>query len=100
MAERVIGWARRWPILSIEDPSAEDDLATMAAVLAGLDGRVQVVGDDVLVTDAERIARAAGEGACNAALIKVNQAGTITEAKAALDAARVAATVRAMPPPS
>ncbi len=88
MAQRVIGWARRWPILSIEDPAAEDDLATMAAVLVGLDGRVQIVGDDLLVTHAGRIAHAVGEEACNAALIKVNQAGTITEAKAALDAAR------------
>ena len=88
MAERVVGWARKWPILSIEDPAAEDDLATMAAVTAGLGDRVQIVGDDVLVTNANRIASAAGRRACNAALIKVNQAGTITEAKAALDAAR------------
>ncbi len=90
MAERVIGWARRWPILSIEDPAAEDDLATMAAVTAGLSEGVQIVGDDVLVTNASRIARAMGQRACNAALIKVNQAGTISEAKAALDAARAA----------
>ena len=50
--------------------------------------RVQVVGDDYLVTNADRVAAAAQRGACNAVLIKPNQAGTLSEAKAALDAAR------------
>ncbi|GGE03717.1 enolase [Polymorphobacter glacialis] len=87
MAERVIGWANRYPILSIEDPAGQDDFATMAAVTAAIGGRVQIIGDDVLVTNAARVAAAAAAGACNAALIKVNQVGTVTEAKAALDAA-------------
>ena len=88
LAERVIGWAKRYPILSIEDPAGQDDLVTMATVVAAIGDRTQIVGDDVLVTDAARVAAAADAKACNAALIKVNQIGTVTEAKAALDAAR------------
>jgi len=88
MVELVTTWASRYPILSIEDPAGQDELETMAKVQAEIGGRVQIIGDDVLVTSAERVARAAAAGACNAALIKVNQAGTVTEAKAALDAAR------------
>jgi enolase len=51
---------------------------------------VQIVGDDFLVTNAERVTKAAASGACNAVLVKPNQAGTVTEAKAALEAARAA----------
>ena len=51
-------------------------------------GRVQIVGDDYLTTNAPRVTAAAADGACNAVLIKVNQAGTLTEAKAALDAGK------------
>lgn len=87
MAARIIEWAGRYPILSIEDPAGQDDWAAMAAVTAAIGDRVQIIGDDVLVTNAERVARAGDEGVCNAALIKVNQVGTVTEAKAALDAA-------------
>ena len=60
----------------------------MAAVTRALGERVQVVGDDLLVTRASRIAAAAEAGAGNAALIKVNQAGTVSEARSALEAAR------------
>lgn len=88
MAETVISWTRRYPILSIEDPASQDDLVTMAAVTAAVGERVQVIGDDVLVTRASRVEAAAAAAACNAALIKVNQIGTVSEAKAALDAAR------------
>ena len=88
MVERVTGWAGRYPIVSIEDPGAQDDWTTMAAVMAAIGDAVQVIGDDVLVTGAERIAAAAADRACNAALIKVNQVGTVSEAKAAVDAAR------------
>src|SRR3546814_19056374 len=59
----------------------------MAAVTAAIGDTVQIIGDDVLVTNAERVARAGEAGVCNAALIKVNQVGTVTEAKAAPDAA-------------
>lgn len=81
-------WIDTYPIVSIEDPLAEDDPAGMRAFTAAYGHRVQVVGDDYLVTNAALVAKAAGAGACNTALIKVNQAGTVTEAVAALRAAR------------
>ena len=87
MAARIVEWAGRYPILSIEDPAGQDDWTAMAAVTAAIGDRVQIIGDDVLVTNAERVARAGDAAVCNAALIKVNQVGTVTEAKAALDAA-------------
>ena len=87
MAARIVEWAKRYPILSIEDPAGQDDWTAMAAVTAAIGDRVQIIGDDVLVTNAERVERAGEAAVCNAALIKVNQVGTVTEAKAALDAA-------------
>ena len=87
MAARIVEWAGRYPILSIEDPAGQDDWTTMAAVTAAIGERVQIIGDDVLVTNAARVERAGEAAVCNAALIKVNQVGTVTEAKAALDAA-------------
>ncbi len=62
----------------------------MGAVTHALGEKIQIVGDDFLVTDAARVEEAARNGACNCALIKVNQAGTVTRAKAALDAAKIA----------
>jgi enolase len=88
MIELLLAWLERYPIVSIEDPLAEDDPEGMAAFTRAAGARVQVVGDDFLVTDARRIAEAARLGACNCALIKPNQAGTVTETRAALDAAR------------
>src|SRR5208282_4101731 len=79
-------WIRKYPIVAIEDPLAEDDSTGFVRVTAATKN-VAVVGDDLLVTNAKRIRAAASSGACNTALIKVNQAGTLTEAKAALDAA-------------
>lgn len=87
MAARIIEWTKAYPILSVEDPAGQDDWTTMAAVTAAVGARVQIIGDDVLVTNATRVERAADAGVCNAALIKVNQVGTVTQAKAALDAA-------------
>jgi enolase len=88
LAEMLLGWIARYPIASIEDPLAEDDVDGLARFTRAVGDRVQVVGDDCLVTSASRVAAAAARGACNAALVKPNQAGTVTEAKAALDAAR------------
>jgi enolase len=88
MIELLLGWVARYPIVSIEDPLAEDDAAGLARFTRAVAGRVQVIGDDFLVTSAARVAAAAAQGACNAALIKPNQAGTVTETKDALDAAR------------
>ncbi|BBK38955.1 enolase [Allostella sp. ATCC 35155] len=89
-AARVAEWVGRYPIVSVEDPMAEDDPEGMAAVTAAIADRALVVGDDFLVTNAGRIQAAAAAKACTAALIKPNQAGTLTETKAALDAARAA----------
>ena len=90
MIDLLAGWLSRYPIVSVEDPLAEDDEAGLVEFTRRFGERVQVVGDDFLVTSAERVVQAARNGACNAALIKVNQAGTVTEARAALDAARAA----------
>jgi enolase len=90
MAEMLIGWLDRYPIVSIEDPLAEDDPDGLRRFTAAVGHRVQIVGDDFLVTSAARVRQAAASGACNAVLVKPNQAGTVSEAKAALDAAREA----------
>mgnify|MGYP002628614925 FL=1 len=90
MADQIVDWVARYPIVSVEDPLAEDDWAGMAALTRRIGGRVQVVGDDFLVTDAARVKRAAKEGACNAVLLKPNQRGTLTETLAAWDAAKAA----------
>lgn len=90
MAELVASWVGRYPILSVEDPLAEDDWEGMAALTAAIGDRIQIVGDDFLVTDADRVARAAEAGACNAVLLKPNQRGTLTETLAAWEAARQA----------
>jgi enolase len=86
----LLQWCRRYPIVSVEDPLAQDDDAGMRGFTARAGGHLQVIGDDYLVTSAERVAAAAAAGACNAVLLKPNQSGTITETKAALDAARAA----------
>ena len=88
LAEVLLRWIERYPIVSVEDPMAEDDPLGMARFTAAVAGRVQVVGDDYLVTNAALVQRAAQERACSAVLIKPNQVGTITETKAALDAAK------------
>jgi enolase len=87
MAEMLIGWLDRYPIVSIEDPLAEDDAEGLRRFTQAVGDRVQIVGDDFLVTNADRVRAAAAQDICNAVLIKPNQAGTVTEAKAALDAA-------------
>jgi enolase len=82
-AEDMIGfWSDlldRFPIVSIEDGLAEDDWEGWAALTGELSGRVQLVGDDVFVTNVERLERGLREGAANAILVKVNQIGTLTE---------------------
>ncbi len=88
MAEMLIGWLDRYPIVSIEDPLAEDDIEGLRRFTQAVGNRVQIVGDDFLVTNADRVRAAAAQDICNAVLIKPNQAGTVTEAKAALVAAR------------
>lgn len=88
LADVLFEWCRRYPVISIEDPLAQDDDAGMRAFTGRAGAHVQVIGDDYLVTSADRISAAAAAGACNAVLLKPNQSGTVTETKAALDAAR------------
>ena len=83
----LLGWVARYPIVSLEDPFAEDDPEGMQAITRAIGERVQVIGDDFLVTNAARVDAAAATSACNALLVKPNQAGTITETRTALDAA-------------
>jgi enolase len=90
MVDLLSGWIDRYPIVSIEDPLGEDDPEPFRAFTEQFGETVQIIGDDFLVTNAERIANAADAGICNSALIKPNQAGTVTETKAALEAARKA----------
>lgn len=81
-------WARRYPIVSIEDGLAEDDWAGWTRLTARLGGRVQLVGDDLFVTNTERLGRGIRSEAGNSILIKVNQIGTLSETLEAIDKAR------------
>lgn len=78
------GWLDRYPIVSIEDGMAQDDWPGWQLLTQRLGSRVQLVGDDVFVTNVERIRRGIEEGSANAVLIKVNQIGTLTETLAAM----------------
>jgi enolase len=90
MIKLLTGWIRRYPIVSIEDPLAEDDDVGFAAFTHEVGSRVQVIGDDFLVTQASRIHEAALRGAANAVLLKPNQRGTLTETLDAWKAAQKA----------
>ncbi|MFA5889946.1 MAG: phosphopyruvate hydratase [Actinomycetota bacterium] len=79
LADRYAGWVDAYPILSIEDPFSEDDWDGWALGTKELGSRAQVVGDDIFVTNPERLARGIASGVGNAILIKVNQIGTLTE---------------------
>lgn len=81
-------WIENYPIVSIEDPLAEDDKEGVAAFTKAYGNRIQIIGDDYLVTNAELVTAAADDGACNAVLIKVNQSGTVTESMDCLTAAK------------
>jgi enolase len=81
---------KSFPVVSIEDPLAEDDWAGWSALTEALGSRMQIVGDDLFVTNAERLARGIGEGCANAILVKPNQVGTLTETLDVVAAARSA----------
>ena len=81
-------WIDRFPIVSLEDGLAEDDWAGWVEMTRRLGSRVQLVGDDLLVTNTERIQRAIEADAANSVLIKLNQIGTLTETIDAIDLAR------------
>jgi enolase len=82
------GLVERFPIVSIEDGAAEDDWDAWKALTSRLGDRVQLVGDDLFVTNVERLGRGIEEGAANAVLVKVNQIGTLSETLDAIELAR------------
>lgn len=81
-------WVEKYPILSLEDGLAEEDWAGWRDLTARLGDRIQVVGDDIFVTNIGRLRRGIEEGIANAILIKLNQIGTVTETFAAIELAR------------
>jgi enolase len=80
-------WLSNYPIVLIEDPLAEEDWAGWRELTAELGGKVEIVGDDIFVTNPERIRRGISEKVANALLVKVNQIGTLTETFEAVDLA-------------
>jgi enolase len=80
-------WLERYPIVSLEDGLAEDDWTGWAALTERLGGRIQIMGDDLLVTNTERLARAIRERSANSILVKLNQIGTLTETLEAVELA-------------
>ena len=72
-------WLDAYPIVSLEDPLAEDDWPGWSELTARLGGRVQIVGDDIFVTNPEQLRRGIAEHSANSLLVKVNQIGTVTE---------------------
>lgn len=77
--EILLGWTKKFPLISIEDPFSEDDWANWSKFVAKTEGKLQVVGDDLLVTNVERVQKAIDEKAASALLVKVNQIGSLTE---------------------
>src|SRR5438552_4356576 len=80
-------WVSRYPIVSLEDGLAEDDWAGWSSLTSRLGDQVQLAGDDLLVTNTQRLGRAIRERAANAILIKLNQIGTVTETNEAIEMA-------------
>src|SRR5579864_2491934 len=83
-------WVAHYPIVSIEDGLAEDDWPGWQTLTATLGSKVQLVGDDLFVTNPERLERGIHERAANAVLVKMNQIGTLTETSQVIDRARAA----------
>ena len=81
-------WVDRYPIISLEDGLAEDDWDGWVALTAAIGDRVQVVGDDLLVTNVERLANGIDIKAANSILIKLNQIGSLSETLAAIEMAK------------
>jgi enolase len=90
MAEFWANWVRQYPIISIEDGMAEDDWEGWKLLTDTLGTRIQLVGDDLFVTNTERLSRGIQEGVANSILVKVNQIGTLTETLQAMQMAAAA----------
>ncbi|MGN6565345.1 MAG: phosphopyruvate hydratase [Thermomicrobiales bacterium] len=88
MVDLYARWVAEYPIISIEDGLAEDDWETWRLLTERLGGRVQLVGDDLFVTNTERLAQGIERGVGNSILVKVNQIGTLTETLNAIDLAQ------------
>jgi enolase len=88
LVEMYAKWVEKYPICSIEDGCAEDDWDGWKALTRRLGGKIQLVGDDVFVTNTTRLQRGIDEGIANSILIKVNQIGTLTETIEAVELAR------------
>ena len=86
--DEIVGWCDDYPIVSIEDPLAEDDLEGWTEFSRRQRNRIQVVGDDLFVTSAERLRRMAPKGIANAVLVKANQVGTLSGALEATECAQ------------
>ncbi len=88
MADYLAGLARQYPIASIEDGMSEDDWAGWASLTVQIGSKVQIVGDDLFVTNPKRLARGIEQKSGNALLVKVNQIGTLTETLQAIEMAK------------
>ena len=88
MVDLYAGWVDRYPIVSIEDGLAENDWKGWALLTERLHERVQLVGDDLFVTNVDRLGRGIEEGVGNAVLVKVNQIGTLTETLQCIELAK------------
>lgn len=84
LLNRYIAWEKKYPIVSLEDPFAEDDWAAWSGSLSRLGRHVHIVGDDLFVTNVERLKKGIQEKAANAILIKLNQIGSLTETAEAI----------------
>jgi len=88
LIDELEAWCDAHPVVSIEDPLGEDDWSGWAEATQRLGGRLQLLGDDLFVTDVERLGRGIDEGVANAILVKPNQCGTLTRASATVALAR------------
>ena len=87
-ADLYASWVKKYPIITLEDGLAEDDWEGWATLTKKIGGKTQIVGDDLFVTNTERIARGIKERSANSVLIKLNQIGTLTETLAAIEMAK------------
>jgi enolase len=88
LAQEIAGWARRYPLVSIEDPLGEDDWEAWRLVTELLGSDVQLLGDDLFATSPDRLAHGLTAGVANAVLVKPNQAGTLSDARETLELAQ------------
>jgi enolase len=88
LVEYYAGWVEKYPLVSIEDGLAEDDWEGWAIMTQRLGDQIQIVGDDIFVTNPERLAAGIEQGCANSILIKLNQIGTVTETLACIDLAK------------